>query len=180
MRAETETAVVQQFLSFVVGDGDCAVPILQVREILQFEGVTPVPGAPRAVRGVINLRGSVVPVVDVAVKFGRPEIAPTRWTCVVVVEARLGEQRTLVGLLADSVREVLELRAEEIEPPPALGNGARTEYVVGMGKLGKGFVLLIDVDRLLSAEEKVLEPAEDAPPLAPGPAQAEATGGAAA
>jgi purine-binding chemotaxis protein CheW len=180
MRAEPENAVVQQFLSFVVADGDCAVPILEVREILQFEGVTPVPGAPRAVRGVINLRGSVVPVVDVAVKFGRPEIAPTRWTCVVVVEARLGEQRTLVGLLADSVREVLELRAEEIEPPPALGNGARTEYVVGMGKLGKGFVLLIDVDRLLSAEEKLVEPAEDAPPPAPEPAPAEAAGGAAA
>ncbi len=169
---DTDNAARSQFLSFVVGDGQYAVPIREVREILQYDGVTRVPGAPRSIRGVINLRGSVVPVVDVAVKFGRPEIAPTRWTCVLVVEARLGEAAMQVGLLADSVREVLELRADEIERPPSLGATAHVDYLVGMGKVPKGFVLLVDVDRLLSAEEKAFDAEAELSAQPPGTAPA--------
>ena len=146
----------RQLLSFVIAGGEYAVPILSVREILQFEGLTPVPGTPRAIRGVINLRGSVVPVADLAVKFGLPETRVTRLTCVLVVEARVEGAPALVGLLTDAVNEVLELGEDEIEPPPSLAEAGCPDYIVGMGKRQKGFVLLVDVERILAAQDGAL------------------------
>ena len=151
-----ETAERRQFLSFNLASSDYAVGILQVKEILQYETVTRVPSVPPSVRGVINLRGAVVPVVDLAVKFGLPVTAVTRRTCILIVEAALGGERTVVGIVADAVREVLELGPEEIEPPPSFGTQVRVDYLVGMGKAGKGFVLLLDLDRVISAGEKDL------------------------
>lgn len=143
----------RQYLSFVLAGGDYALPILKLKEILQYAGLTPVPGAPRAVRGVLNLRGSVVPVVDLAIRFGVGETAATRLTCVLVVETMIGGEHALLGVLADSVREVLELGDDDVEPPPPFGTRVRLEHLVGMGKVGDGFVLLLDIDRVLAADD---------------------------
>ncbi len=152
----SEAAERNQYLSFSLGGNDYAVGILQVKEILQYETVTPVPSVPRSIRGVINLRGSVVPVIDLAVKFGLSPTPVTRRTCIVLVEAALEGERTVLGIIADAVREVLELGAQDVEPPPSFGTQVRVEYLVGMGKAGKGFVLLLDLDRVLSAREQGL------------------------
>jgi purine-binding chemotaxis protein CheW len=151
-----ESSERRQFLSFNLAGSDYAVGILQVKEILQFEQVTRVPSVPPSIRGVINLRGAVVPVIDLAVKFGLPETAVTKRTCILIVEAALGEERTVVGLMADAVREVLELGPEEIEPAPSFGTQVRVDFLLGMGKAGRGFVLLLDLDRVVCAGERDL------------------------
>ncbi len=151
-----EAAECGQYLSFSLAGNDYAVGILQVKEILQCETVTRVPSVPRSIRGVINLRGAVVPVLDLAVKFGLPETAVTKRACILIVEAVLAGERTVIGIMADAVREVLELGPEEIEPPPSFGTQVRVDFLVGMGKAGKGFVLLLDLDRVVSAGEKEL------------------------
>jgi purine-binding chemotaxis protein CheW len=146
----------QQFLSFTLAGSDYAVGILQAKEILQYEAVTRVPSVPRSVRGVINLRGAVVPVIDLAVKFGLPATPVTKRTCILIVEAALGDERTVLGVIADAVREVLELGPEEIEPAPSFGMQVRVDFLLGMGRAGKGFVLLLDLDRVVSAGERDL------------------------
>ncbi len=156
----------EQYLSFTLGESDYAVGILQVKEILQYETVTRVPGVPPSVRGVINLRGAVVPVVDLAVKFGLAAMPVTKRTCVLIVEATLEGDRTVMGVLADAVKEVLELGAQDVEPPPTFGTGVKVEFITGMAKVGKGFVLLLDLDRVISAQEKAAA-AELAAPEAP-------------
>lgn len=145
-----------QYLSFDVAGTAHGLPILAVKEILQYEEPTRIPGAPASVRGVVNVRGAVVPVLDLAVKFGRGETAPTPRTCILVVEALAGAERLTLGVLADAVSEVLDLPASAVEPPPAFGTGVRLDYLTGMGKVGKGFVLLLDVDRVVSAPEAEL------------------------
>jgi purine-binding chemotaxis protein CheW len=146
----------QQYLAFSLAGGDYAVGILKVKEILQYDEITPVPSTPPSIRGVLNLRGSVVPVVDLAVKFGAPAAAVTRRTCVLVVETALDGVAAVMGLVADAVSEVIELRAEDIEEPPAFGTRVKVDYLLGMGKVGKGFVLLLDLDRAISADEREL------------------------
>lgn len=142
-----------QFLSFSLAGGDFAVGILSVKEILQYEPVTRIPSAPRSVRGVINLRGAVVPVVDLALKLGHPETPITHRTCILIVEASVGGATSVMGVMADAVREVLELGPEDVQAPPSLGTGVRTDYLAGMGSAGRGFTLLLDLDRVLTAEE---------------------------
>lgn len=142
-----------QYLSFSVAGNDYGLPILKVREILPFEGATPVPGTPPSIRGVVNVRGAVVPVVDLAVKFGRAATEASKRTCVLVVEAASGGEPLTVGLLAAGVNEVVELAAADVEPPPAFGTGVRVDYLLGLGKVPAGFVLLLDLDRVLSAAE---------------------------
>ncbi len=157
----------RQYLSFSLSGADYAVGILQVKEILQFESITRVPSVPPSVRGVINLRGTVVPVVDLSVKFGQGETPVSKRTCVLVVEASLDGQTAVMGVLADGVTEVLELGKDDIEPPPPFGARIQVPYLTGMGKVGQGFVLLIDLDRILDAEEKEL--AVNPPPLPQSP-----------
>jgi chemotaxis signal transduction protein len=142
-----------QYLSFTIAGTDYGLGILSVKEILQYEEPTRVPGAPPSVRGVVNVRGSVVPVIDLAVKFGRGETVATKRACILVVEARVSGERLTLGLLADAVNEVLDLPADAVEPPPSFGTGVQVDYLTGMGKVGKGFVLLLDVDRVVSASE---------------------------
>lgn len=161
-----------QHLCFTLAGTDYAVGILQVKEILQYETITRVPGVPPSVRGVINLRGSVVPVIDLGLKFGLGETAPTKRTCILIVEVVLGGDRSVVGVLADQVREVLELGPDEIEPAPAFGTRVKVDFLKGMGKVGKGFALLLDLDRILSAGE--LAAAESAGPAAAAAAEAPA------
>ena len=120
--------------------------VLRVREIIEYGDVTTVPGTPPHVRGVINLRGSVVPVVDLAVKLGRPESPLSRRTCIVIVEIGLEGERAVIGVVADAVSQVIESRRDDIEPPPAFGTGVRLDYLVGIAKTGTAFVLLLDID----------------------------------
>lgn len=143
-----------QYLSFSLRGTEYAVGILKVKEILQFEQTTRVPSTPRSVRGVINLRGQVVPVIDLASKFGLGETAPTRLTCILIVEALLEGAPAVVGVLADSVQEVVELGAADVEPTPAFGTHVKVEFLLGVGKIGKRFVLLLDLDRVISADER--------------------------
>ncbi len=144
----------RQYLSFMLGESAYAIGILQVKEILQYETVTRVPSVPASIRGVINLRGTVVPVIDLAVKFGLPATAVTNRTCVLIVEATLEGERAVMGVLADQVREVLDLGPADIEAPPTFGTAVKVEFITGMAKVGKGFVLLLDLDRVISAREK--------------------------
>ncbi|HET6764669.1 MAG TPA: chemotaxis protein CheW, partial [Longimicrobiaceae bacterium] len=128
-----------------------ALGILRVREIIQHDALTRVPAAPAWVRGVINLRGSVVPVVDLAVRFGMGESAVTRWTCLVIVEVALRGEQVVVGLMADAVSQVMELRPDDIEPPPSFGTGACGQHLLGMARTEGKFALILDIDGVLAS-----------------------------
>ena len=153
MEAMKQAVDQTQYLTFYIADEEYAVGVLQVKEIIEYDTVTKVPSTPPWIRGVINLRGSVVPVVDLAVKFGLPQAEVTRRTCIVIVEVDMGGEKTVMGVMADAVSQVVELSAQEIEPPPAFGTRVRVDYLKGMGKAGKKFVLMLDIDRVLSASE---------------------------
>jgi purine-binding chemotaxis protein CheW len=138
-----------QYLTFQLAGDDYAFGILRVKEILEHETITRVPNAPAAVRGVINLRGAVVPVVDLALRFGLPATAVTRRTCIVIVEVQSDGEELVMGVLVDAVSQVIDLTADDIEPPPPFGAKVRVDHIVGMGKQDKRFVLILDIDRLL-------------------------------
>ena len=142
-----------QFLTFFIRAEEYAVGILRVREIIEYESVTRVPGLPSHVRGVINLRGSVLPVIDLAAKFGHEDAATTRTSCIVVVETRFDGETVVVGLVADAVSEVVEISEGAVEPPPSFGTGVRIDFLSGMGKLDSRIVLLLDIDRVFAAAE---------------------------
>lgn len=143
----------QQYLTFFIRGEEYAVGILHVREIIEYETVTRVPTTPTHVRGVINLRGAVMPVIDLAAKFGHGETAPARTTCIVVVETRMRDELLAVGLMADAVSEVVDIAADAIEPPPPFGTHVRIDFLTGMGKLDGRLVLVLDIDRVLSPVE---------------------------
>ena len=142
----------EQYLTFYLSGEEYAISILQVKEIIEYGAVTRVPSTPLSIRGVINVRGSVVPVVDLAVRFGLPENPVTSRTCIVIVEVDLDGERAMMGIVADAVSQVIELTAGEIVPPPAFGIPVRVDYLVGIGKLGRKFVLLLDINRVLTTE----------------------------
>jgi purine-binding chemotaxis protein CheW len=149
-----------QYLTFFMRDEEYAVGILRVKEIIEYETVTRVPTTPPHVRGVINLRGAVLPVVDLAAKFGHGETQAGRTTCIVIVETQLHGEVLAVGLLADSVSQVVDLDAADIEPPPPFGTNIRVDFLVGMGKLDGRLLLVLEIDRVLSPVE--MEDALDA------------------
>ena len=142
-----------QYLTFFIRGEEYAAGILRVKEIIEFERVTRVPAMPEHVRGVINLRGAVLPVVDLAAKFGQGSTEPARTTCIVVVETRLDGELLTVGLLADSVSEVVDIADEAIEPPPSFGTNIRVDFLIGMAKLDGRLALVLDLDRVLSPAE---------------------------
>jgi purine-binding chemotaxis protein CheW len=171
MQTSTE---LNQFFGFFVAGEEYAIGILRVKEIREYETVTRVPKTPPWIRGVMNLRGSVVPVVDLAVKFGLPETAITKRTCIVVVEVDLDDERTVMGVMADAVSQVLDLGPDDIKPAPAFGTRVNVDYLVGMGQVGAKFILVLDIDKVLSTSELLaaasLAAPEDAA-LAEGAAQ---------
>lgn len=154
--AGAETAEATQYLTFKLQEEVFAVDVAKVREILDLVTITKVPQTPEFMRGVINLRGSVVPVVDMRLKFGMPRTESTVNTCIIVMEISLDEETTVVGALADSVQEVLELEAEQIEPAPRIGTSLNTEFIKGMGKIDEHFVMILDIDKVFSEEELAL------------------------
>jgi purine-binding chemotaxis protein CheW len=144
------TAGQGQYLTFVVSGDPYAIAILRVREIIEHRPITRVPSMPAHVPGVINLRGSVVPVVDLAARFGLASTPVGKRTCIVVVEAQVDGAPLVIGVIADSVREVVAMAPGAIEPPPAFGARAPIELLEGLGRVGDEFVLVLDVDRALA------------------------------
>lgn len=145
-----------QYLTFTLHAERFAIPVAQVREILDLVPIVRVPQLPSFVSGVINLRGKVLPVVDLSLKFGLAAAEKSRDTCIVVLEFSDDEGRVEVGALVDAVQEVIVLTAAEIEPPPRLGHGLENKLVAGMGKTAQGFIILLDVDRIFASAESQL------------------------
>ncbi len=143
----------RQYLTFQLADETFAVNVAKVREILDLISITKVPRTPDFMRGVINLRGSVVPVVDLKLKFRMEETEKTVDTCIIVLEVIIDGETTIVGALADSVEEVVELEPGQIEPPPRIGMKLDIDFISGMGKLGEDFVIILDTDRIFTFEE---------------------------
>src|SRR5271170_2210787 len=142
-----------QYLTFLTAGEEYAISIVKISEIVEYEAVTTVPNTPVWIRGVTNLRGRVVPVVDLAVKFGLPSSRVTKFSCIIITEVMFHGEKLTMGVLADSVSQVIDLSADEIEETPPFGTRVRTEYLLGMGALGKKFCLILDIDRVLSADE---------------------------
>lgn len=149
----TETT---QYLTFKLAEEVFALDVAKVREILDFTTVTKVPQTPEFMRGVINLRGSVVPVIDMRLKFGMSRTEKTVNTCIVVVEVSFEGETTVLGALADSVQEVIELEPGQIEPAPRIGTQMKTDFIRGMGKQDSGFVIILDIDKVFSLEDLTL------------------------
>ncbi len=146
----TETT---QYLTFKLDDEVFALDISKVREVLEFTTVTKVPQTPDFMQGVINLRGNVVPVIDMRLKFGMSETEKTVNTCVIIVEINLDGESTVLGAMADSVQEVFELESDQIEPAPRIGTRMNTEFIKGMGKREGEFIIILDIDKVFSSDE---------------------------
>ena len=143
-----------KYMSFKLASEEYGIEILKVRELIRLMEITRVPGTKAFIRGVINLRGRVIPVVDLRLKFRMQESEATDQTVIIVVVYELRGQTLTMGVLVDEVLEVLDIRANEIEPPPDFGTGAiDTEYILGVGKSGKRVVLLLDIGKVLTADE---------------------------
>lgn len=138
-----------QFLTFFLAGEEYAITVLKVTEIIECGALTKVPGAPASIRGVINLRGAVVPVVDLAIKFGLPETAVTARSCIVVVELPNEEERLVLGVMADAVHQVLDLLPAQIQPPPSFGPKVRIDCILGMATSNGAFIVLLDIDKVL-------------------------------
>jgi purine-binding chemotaxis protein CheW len=143
----------RQLLTFSVGQQLFGVEIHVIKEIIQFGAVTRVPMVPDYIRGVLNLRGAVVPVVDLLARFGNAAAVPGKRACIVIIEVAQEAARQDVGILVDSVSEVLEVDAGNIEPPPAFGAGLRADFIQCMARMGSEFVIVLDVDRIFSLDE---------------------------
>lgn len=146
----TETV---QYLTFKLADEIFALDVAKVREILEYTNITKIPQTPEFMRGVINLRGSVVPVIDMRLKFGLSATEQTINTCIIVAEVTLDGDTTVLGALADSVQEVVEMEPEQIEPAPHIGTRLNTAFIKGMGKHEEHFVMILDIDRVFSDSE---------------------------
>jgi purine-binding chemotaxis protein CheW len=144
---------VRQYLTFKLEGEIFALDVVKVREILDYSNITKVPQTPEFMRGVINLRGSVVPVVDMRLKFNMPPQEKTVDTCVIVVEISIDNEATILGALVDSVQEVFELEPTHIEAAPRIGTKLRTDFILGMGKREEHFVIILDIDKVFSSEE---------------------------
>ena len=148
-----------KFLTFCLGQEEYGVVILKVREIIGIIGITPVPQLPEYVKGVINLRGKIIPVIELRTKFAMPSVEYTEATCVIVVEVSDEDETEhfQMGVIVDSVSEVLNIARNDIEPPPKFGDGLSTEYILGMGKVSEGdrekVVILLDIDKVLTESE---------------------------
>jgi purine-binding chemotaxis protein CheW len=154
--AVADRAETTQFLTFKLGDEIFALDITKVREVLDFTIVTKVPRTPEFMRGVINLRGSVVPVVDLRLKFGMSKTENTVNTCIIITEVAVDGHTSVLGALADSVQEVLDLEPGSIVPAPRIGSKLKTEFIRGMGKREDRFVIILDIDKVFSSEKLVM------------------------
>jgi len=143
----------RQYLTFMLSGEVFAIGILNIKEIIEYGNLTEVPRMPDFIRGVINLRGSVVPVIDLASRFGKPASTVSRRTCIVIIEVDYEDEHQVMGVMVDAVNEVLDIAPGEIEPAPAFGAKIRADFIRGMGKVDGRFVILLNVDHVLSLDE---------------------------
>jgi purine-binding chemotaxis protein CheW len=158
----SEITETRQYLTFKLGNEIFATDVAKVREVLDLTTITQIPRTPDFMAGVINLRGSVVPVVDLRLCFEMSKTESTRNTCIVVVEVLLDNESTVIGALTDSVEEVIDLEPEQIQPAPKIGTQIRTDFIKGMGKRDTQFIMILDIDRVFSAEELALVRGQEA------------------
>jgi purine-binding chemotaxis protein CheW len=149
----SEITEARQYLTFKLGNEIFATDVAKVREVLDLTTITQIPRTPEFMAGVINLRGSVVPVVDLRLCFEMSKTESTRNTCIVVVEVLLEGESTVIGALTDSVEEVIDLEPDQIQPAPKIGTQIRTDFIKGMGKRETQFIMILDIDRVFSAED---------------------------
>jgi purine-binding chemotaxis protein CheW len=148
-----EILEMSQYLAFNLESEVFAFDISKVREVLEFTAVTKVPQTPEMMKGVINLRGSVVPVIDMRIKFGMGKTEKTVNTVVIIIEIDLDGTSTMIGALVDSVQEVMDLDSDHIEPPPKIGTKLNTDFIRGMGKQNNQFLIILDIEMIFSADE---------------------------
>jgi chemotaxis signal transduction protein len=159
-----ETLTIEQFLTFTLASETYALEVGHVREVLEMSSITPLPRTPDYLRGVINVRGSVVPVIDLRLKLGMPKTERSIDTCVVVLDVATQEGTVTAGALVDSVQEVVEFNSSRVEPPPRLGTAVRSEFLKGIGMRDERFVMILEIGRIFEAEElEVLGAATVAP-----------------
>ena len=139
-----------KFLTFALGREEYGLEILKVREIIGYMDITCVPRTPEFVKGVINLRGQVIPVIDLRMRFGMEQAEVTDQTCIIVAEVNHTNRTFNAGLIVDRVQEVLDINAEDIEDATQLGSAVQTEYILGIGKVGNSIKILLDIDRVLN------------------------------
>jgi purine-binding chemotaxis protein CheW len=163
----TEITETRQYLTFRLGDEVFATDVAKVREVLDFTTITKIPRTPEFMRGVINLRGNVVPVVDLRLCFEMSKTEKTVNTCIVVVEMLVDGESNIIGALADSVEEVIDLEPEHIQPAPRIGAKIRTDFIKGMGKRDNQLIMILDIDRAFSADDiSAVRAADLAKPIA--------------
>ena len=167
--SESQPVGANQYLTFTLGDEDFAIEIAKVREVLDYTNVTKVPRAPVFLRGVINLRGSVVPVIDLRMSLNMSTTERTVDSCVVIVDVTVDSETIQMGALADAVQEVVDIDPSQISPPPKLGAKVNTEFLQGMGKRGDGFLMILDIDKVLSMEDITVVASAAVAPYASGP-----------
>ena len=148
-----ESLEMSQYLAFKLESEVFAFDISKVREVLEFDTVTKVPQTPDMMKGVINLRGSVVPVIDLRIKFGMGETEKTVNTVIIIIEIDLDDTSTMIGALVDSVKEVMDLDSDHIEPPPKIGTKLNTDFIRGMGKQDGQFLIILDIEKVFSSKE---------------------------
>lgn len=144
-----DTSLEGKYLTFILNNEEYGLEILRVREIIGLMDITPVPQVPTYIKGIINLRGKIIPVVDLRLKFGMPEAEYTKETCTIVVDI----DNRLMGIIVDTVSEVLDISGEDIEPTPTLGSGIKTDFILGMGKIKGKVKILLDINKVLTVEE---------------------------
>ena len=153
MLSAAKLTEIHQYLTFQLGGEMYAVGILNVKEIIEYGQLTEIPMMPAFIRGVINLRGSVVPVIDLGARFGGHATETSRRTCIVIIELVHEDERHDIGIVVDAVSEVLEISSADIEPAPSFGAKIRTDFIAGMGKVGGRFVIVLDIQKVLSIDE---------------------------
>ena len=149
----TTIVEVKPYLTFTLDDELFSVEVSKVREVLDYTNITKIPRTPEYMRGVINLRGSVVPVIDLRLKFGMSRTENKRNTCIIVMEIKSEDETIILGALADSVQEVYELEPDQIEPAPKFGTKFKAEFLRGMGKRDEKFLMILDIDKVFTNEE---------------------------
>ncbi|HMW46902.1 MAG TPA: chemotaxis protein CheW [Cellvibrionaceae bacterium] len=152
-KAIVHAVATKQFLTFRIGNEQYGLELAQTREIIEYGGITSVPLMPNFLRGVINLRGEVVPVIDLAVRLGRKPVEVQKRTCIIVIELNNNEQNHVLGLLADAVSEVIEIDDDNIEDAPSFGANIRADFIQGIAKRDDEFVVLLDANNTLSIRE---------------------------
>jgi len=145
-----------QYLTFALGEEVFALETGSVREVIELVSVTRIPKTPPFMRGVINLRGHAVPVVDMRIKFDMPKVADTVNTCIIIVDVEVEGENCYMGAIVDSVREVFEMTSDQISPPPRMGTSIRADFIRGMGKQNEEFIMILDIGKIFSHEELAL------------------------